>query len=785
MIRASVHGYPRIGPRRELKTALEGYWAGRITAEGLRKTARALRRQNWLFMRDAGIDLVPSGDFSLYDHVLDTAALVGALPMRFRAAIVRSSRAPRARVAADSDGLGGGRALELYFELARGQHTRAMEMTKWFDTNYHYIVPELSPQTCFALSGSKPLDHFIEAAELGLITKPVLLGPVSFLLLSRLDEAAPASFNPLDLLDSLLEVYVKLLTQLGTHGAEWVQLEEPCFAQDRSTSELEALARALKLLATAPGRPRLCVCTYFARAAEALDVLSESEIEGVGLDLVRGVADVERLQARGLPGKALFAGVVDGRNVWANDLEASLRLLDHLRPVCGELVISTACSLMHVPHALALETRLDPQLSSWLAFAREKVLELALLKRAMNEGTGAICEEIVRRRAALAERRSSKRILRDSVGARLAELAKPDALPARPAPYEQRRAAQQERLSLPLLPTTTIGSFPQTTELRAVRAALRRGEISDRAYELRMRKEIERTIRLQERLGLDVLVHGEPERADMVQHFAERLDGFAVTENGWVQSYGFRCVRPPIIYGDIERRAAMTIGEVAFAQSLTERPVKGIVTGPVTMLQWSFPREDRPREETCLQLALAIRNELADLAQAGIAIVQVDEPAFREGLPLRCDEQAEYLRFAVRAFRLATAVVPAEVQVQTHMCYSDFGAMIEQIKALDADVILIEAARTKMERLDDFARAGYAREVGPGVFDVHAPRVPSPFEMATLLRKAITVLPPDLLWVCPDCGLKTRSPAQVRGALANMVSAARSVREDLAAEAGG
>jgi 5-methyltetrahydropteroyltriglutamate--homocysteine methyltransferase len=786
VICASVHGFPRIGPQRDLKAALEGYWAGKRTAAELQATGRALRERAWLYMRDAGIDLVPSGDFSLYDHVLDTAVLVGAIPSRFHA-FQALDRHHTNRAAGAQGEVGGGagadeRHLDLYFELARGERTRALEMTKWFDTNYHYIVPELTPESSFALSDTKPSDHFAEAATLGLAAKPVLLGPVSFLLLSKPGDGAPAGFRPLDLLDPLLEVYAELLTRLGAQGAVWVQLEEPCFAEDRSRFELDALARSLERLAGVPDRPRLCVCTYFDRAGEALDVLAGAPVDGVGLDLVRGAADLAQLRARGgLPGKALFAGVVDGRNVWANDLEASLRLLEELRSLCGELVVSTTCSLMHVPDGLDAESALDDELRCWLSFAREKVLEVAALKRGLIEGSDAIAEQLARSRNSRADRRSSPHTRRASVRERLAALADGDVM--RAYPYDSRRRAQQARLRLPPLPTTTIGSFPQTAELRSARAAWRQGEIGDDAYERRMREEIERTIRLQEHLGLDVLVHGEPERADMVQYFAEQLDGFALTEHGWVQSYGSRCVRPPILYGDVERRQAMSVEWIAYAQSLTERPVKGMLTGPVTMLQWSFVREDLPRESSCMQLALALRDELRDLVDAGVAIVQVDEPAFREGLPLRGEARDEYLRFAVRAFRLATAAAPREVQVQSHMCYADFGEMIEQIEAIDADVLLIEAARSQMERLEDFARTCYRREVGPGVWDVHSPRVPDADEMVHLLRKASDVLPADQLWVCPDCGLKTRTYEQVQAALANLVRAAAVVREELAIEA--
>lgn len=760
MVRSSIHGLPRIGPRRELKLALEAYWAGKRSAEELSDAARSLRRENWSLLREAGIDLIPSNDFSLYDHVLDTIALAGAVPPRYR----------RHLGPVDSD---------LYIAMARGGKVPAMEMTKWFDTNYHYIVPELGPDSEFALSDSKPFDHFLEARELGLVTKPVLLGPVSFLLLGKRGDDVSERFEPLDLLEPLLDVYAEVLIRLGELGAGWVQLDEPCFVQDRTDPELAALARAYDRLADLEGRPKLCVSTYFDHAGEALPVLAGTSLEGVGLDFASGPRNLALLRAAGgLPGKALFAGVVDGRNIWVNDLDASLHLLEELGGLCGELVVSTSSSLLHVPLDLDAETALDAELRSWMAFARQKVFEVATLKRGLEEGSEAIAAELEANRRALAARRASPRTRNEAVRERVARLTAADA--RRANPYEVRSARQRELLALPPLPTTTIGSFPQTAELRETRAALRREEIDGAEYERRMRDEIERIVRLQERLGLDVLVHGEPERNDMVQYFAEQLEGFAFTESGWVQSYGSRCVRPPIIFGDVCRLHPMTVAWTLFAQSLTDRPIKGMLTGPVTMLQWSFVRDDQPPEQTGAQLALVVREELADLQDAGIKVIQVDEPAIREGLPLRREDRDEYLRWAVGAFGIATGSARDETQVQTHMCYSDFGDIMDQIQAMDADVLLIEAARSRMELLEDWRRTGYRQEIGPGVYDIHSPRVPSVEEMAGLLRRALEILPAERLWVDPDCGLKTRRYEEAEPALRNMVEAARMVREELA-----
>ncbi|HWD46684.1 MAG TPA: 5-methyltetrahydropteroyltriglutamate--homocysteine S-methyltransferase, partial [Actinomycetota bacterium] len=715
-MQSTISGFPRIGDRRELKTATEGYWAGRVPAEELEATARELRRQTWTFLRDAGLGQVPSNHFSLYDQVLDTCALVGAVPERHQS--------------------GPAVDLDTYFAMARGRDdATAMEMTKWFDTNYHYLVPELGPEVEFGLAAApKPLAELAEARELGIATRPVLLGPVTFLLLGKPSDAAPSGFDRLSLLDPLLEVYAELLDELEVAGAEWVQLDEPAFVQDRSPAELDALARAYDRLGRAPARPKLLVSSYFDHLGDALGVLAEAPVDGIGIDLTRdGARNLESLAAAGGIGdRTLVAGVVDGRNVWVNDLERSLSTLATLLGLAGEVVVSTSCSLQHVPIDLAAERRLDPEVRPWLAFARQKVAEVVTLARGLAEGTGAIAEELEANRRVLAARGSSARTSDPAVRRRLDAVGEPDL--HRASPYEVREKAQRARLGLPPLPTTTIGSFPQTGEVRKARAARRRGELDEAGYQARMRGEIAEVIRIQDELELDVLVHGEPERNDMVQYFGEQLAGVAVTELGWVQSYGTRYVRPPIIFGDVSRPAPMTVEWLTYAQSLTSRPVKGMLTGPVTMLKWSFERDDQPREATARQLALAIRDEMADLEAAGIGVIQVDEPALREALPLRRDRRDAYLTWAVEAFRLATGGVRDETQVHTHMCYSDFGDIMDQIQQMDADVLLIEAARSRMELLHDWERTGYAQEIGPGVYDIHSPRVPPAEEMAELLQ---------------------------------------------------
>jgi 5-methyltetrahydropteroyltriglutamate--homocysteine methyltransferase len=778
MALSNISGFPRIGPNRELKFAAEGYWRGETSAEQLAATGREIRRANWKLMQEAGIDLIPSNDFSLYDQVLDAVALVGAVPKRYEHS-------------------GGEVDLDTYFAMARGRQgdgvdVTAMEMTKWFDTNYHYIVPELGPDTRFSLSSSKPFDEFVEAQqELGLTTVPVLLGPVSLLLLAKPGDGVDERFDRLSLIEPLLGVYGEVIERLAEHGADWVQIDEPCFVMDREERDFDALRLAYEELSKVHERTRLLVKTYFDHAGDAYAVLRETPIDGIGLDFsgapersepgpdfVGGRQNVGIARDIGpLEGKTLFAGIVDGRNVWINDLHASLEELREFRDLADELVVSTSCSLLHTPVDLDAEPDFDDELRSWMAFATQKVGEVAVLAKGLAEGDDAIETELADNVEALESRSQSKRTRNPEVRERVDALSAEDA--RRASAFETRREAQHAELELPLFPTTTIGSYPQTQEIRAARAELREDKIDEAEYERRMRAEIELVIRFQEEVGIDVLVHGEPERNDMVQYFAEQMEGYAFTQNAWVQSYGSRCVRPPILYGDVSRPHPMTLDWISYAQSLTDRPVKGMLTGPVTMLQWSFVRDDQPLEDTCQQLALAIRDEVRDLAGAGVRIIQVDEPAIREGLPLRRERWDEYLEWAVRCFRIATSGVEDAVQIQTHMCYSDFGDIMEQIQAMDADVLLIEAARSRMQLLQEWERTGYKQEIGPGVYDIHSPRVPPAEEMVELLRAAADVLRPEQLWVNPDCGLKTRAWPETEAALRNMVDAARQAREQL------
>jgi 5-methyltetrahydropteroyltriglutamate--homocysteine methyltransferase len=760
---SNVSGFPRIGAKRELKQATEGYWSGQRTREDLLDTARSLRAANWKLQRDAGIDLIPSNDFSFYDQVLDTIALVGAVPERY--------------------GWDGSDDVDLdtYFAMARGRQgdgvdVTAMEMTKWFDTNYHYIVPELERGMSFRLSSDKPFRSYQEAKELGIETKPVLIGPLTFLLQGK---CAGEEFDRLELLDSLVEVYAEVLAELGRLGAEWVQIDEPVLVEDRTAAELEALERAYTGLGQVEGAPKIIVNTYFDHVGEALPVLSRLPIAGIGLDFLRGEQNRDLVARHGWPeDKVLFAGVVSGRNVWINDFGRSLELLGELQKATGgEVVVSTSCSLQHSPIDKRNESRLDDEVLSWMSFAVQKLDEVATLARALADGEEAVSAGFEENRKALKDREESPRTRNPAVRERLAKIS--DADGRRKNAFATRRDAQHQRLGLPLFPTTTIGSFPQTAEIRQARMRLRNGEIDGAKYLDLMHGEVERVIRLQEEIGLDVLVHGEPERNDMVQYFAEQMDGYVFTENAWVQSYGSRYVRPPILFGDVSRPNAMTVEWIKYAQSLTDRRVKGMLTGPVTMLMWSFVRDDQPRAETCKQLALAIRDEVTDLEAAGVDIIQVDEPAIREGLPLRSDRWDEYLDWAVLTFRLSTSSVRDETQIQTHMCYSEFGDIMRQIQEMDADVLLIEAARSKMELLEDWKRTGYENEIGPGLYDIHSPRIPSTEEMVDLLRRAAQVLEPEQLWVDPDCGLKTRRYEEVEPSLKNMVAAAKQLREEL------
>ncbi|MFE7582078.1 5-methyltetrahydropteroyltriglutamate--homocysteine S-methyltransferase [Streptomyces gardneri] len=758
---STLYGYPRQGPDRELKKAVEGYWKGRVTADALRATAAGLRRTTWRQLAAAGVDEVPTGDFSYYDHVLDTTVMVGAIPERHRAA-----------VAADP--------LDGYFAMARGtQDVAPLEMTKWFDTNYHYLVPELGPDTVFTADSSRQVAALGEALAEGLGARPVLVGPVTYLLLAKPAPGVAADFDPLSLLDRLLPVYAEVLADLRAAGAEWAQLDEPALVQDRTPAELDAAARAYRDLGGLTDRPKLLVASYFDRLGDALPVLAKAPVEGLALDFTeRAAANLDALAAvGGLPGKRLVAGVVNGRNIWVNDLTASLTTLGTLLGLADRVDVSASCSLLHVPLDAAAERDTDPQILRWLAFARQKTAEIVTLAKGLSQGTGAISAELAANRADLASRARSP-ITRDpAVRSRAAAVSAADT--RRSQPYVDRAAAQHAALRLPLLPSTTIGSFPQTAEQRTARADLRAGRIDTAGYEERIRSEIQEVISFQEKTGLDVLVHGEPERNDMVQYFAEQLTGYLATQHGWVQSYGTRYVRPPVLAGDISRPEPMTVRWTTYAQSLTAKPVKGMLTGPVTMLAWSFVRDDQPLADTARQVALALRDEVNDLEAAGTSVIQVDEPALRETLPLRTADHGDYLSWATEAFRLTTAGVRPETQVHTHMCYAEFGDIVRAIDDLDADVISLEAARSHMQVARELAAHGYPREAGPGVYDIHSPRVPSADEAAELLRTGLEAIPAERLWVNPDCGLKTRGWPETRTSLENLVAAARTVRSEL------
>ncbi|MFP3958634.1 MAG: 5-methyltetrahydropteroyltriglutamate--homocysteine S-methyltransferase [Spirochaetaceae bacterium] len=754
-------GFPRIGARRELKKALEAYWSGAISEEALEEAASDIRRANWKLQAEAGFDFIPSNDFSLYDHVLDMTAVLGAIPARYHHG---GGEVPR----------------DTYFAMARGSQgdqggtgVPPMEMTKWFNTNYHYIVPELDADTSFALTSRKPIDEFTEARELDIHTRPVLIGPVSYLLLSKGQD-----ITPLSLLDRVLPVYRQLLGELAAAGADWIQLDEPYLAMDLTEDEARAFQVAYDGLseeATAGGL-KLLVATYFNDLRRNRALAVGLPVHGLHLDLVSGREDLSSLKTNLPTDKLLSLGVVDGRNVWKSDLEG---ILSHLEPIAermgpDRLALAPSCSLLHSPVDLELETQLDPEIRDWLAYAKQKIGEIAVLKRALSEGRESVRAELRANAEAMHRKRTSGRIHSEETRERAASV--DPQMTHRGSPFEERRKTQAISLDLPAFPTTTIGSFPQTREIRKTRAAYRRGELEEATYHTFIENEIEKVVRFQEQTGLDVLVHGEPERNDMVEYFGEQLDGFTSTKHGWVQSYGSRCVKPPIIFGDVRRPAPMTTRWITYAQSLTARPMKGMLTGPVTMLQWSFVRNDQPESETCRQIALALRDEVADLEAAGIRIIQIDEPALREGLPLRTEDWESYLEWAVDSFRLVSAVVADQTQIHTHMCYAEFSDIIESIAALDADVISLESSRSKMELLDVFRRFRYPNQIGPGVYDIHSPRVPSTAEITELLEKAVRVLAPEQVWVNPDCGLKTRKWKEIEPSLQNMVSAAQEIR---------
>ncbi len=763
---ATINGYPRIGRRRELKRAVEAYWAGTIDAPELHKVASQLRVNTYRHLARGGLgqhDSSIPATFSYYDQVLDTAVALGAVPERFSDLF-------------DDGTLG----LDAYFTLARGDSKRApLEMTKWFDSNYHYLVPEIGPATPFRLANRWIEDTFKEALASGFTTRPVLIGPVTFLLLSKACSSAPAGFDPLERLAGLVPLYEELLERLQTAGAHWVQLEEPALTADQriSPEELATLTTSVYTrLAASQKRPKLLVTTSYGSLGPLLPALAGTAIDALHLDISKGgVPSVDDLSE--LDETVLVAGLVDGHNVWRIDLSLAAHRLTQLEAITHNLSVSTSTSLQHVPHDVEEEQGLHPRLRTWLAFADQKITETLTLARLIGNPL-AIDREIIESDRVLGERSTADGVRRTDVRARIAALTPADFIRS---PYSQRQQVQKEALQLPLLPTTTIGSFPQTSAVRTARAKVKNGSIAVTAYKTIMKEEIRSVIELQDNLGLDVLVHGEPERNDMVQYFAENLDGFAVTEHGWVQSYGSRCTRPSILWGDVHRPAPITVEWTRYAQSLSTKPVKGMLTGPVTILAWSFVRDDQPLDETAQQVALALRDEIADLEDVGTPIIQVDEPALRELLPLRETDRADYLDWSVKAFRLATSGAGDHTQIHTHLCYSEFGQIIGAIDALDADVTSIEAARSRMEVVADLATHGFGRGVGPGVYDIHSPRIPETEEIAHLLKTAVQNVPERQLWVNPDCGLKTRGYAETTASLSNLVEAVTLIRERMGA----
>ncbi|MEH8165246.1 5-methyltetrahydropteroyltriglutamate--homocysteine S-methyltransferase [Aeromonas allosaccharophila] len=754
MTRAHTLGFPRIGAKRELKFALESYWRGETTQAELVAVGKTLRERHWQAQHAAGVNLLPVGDFAWYDQVLGTSLLVDAVPARHRH---------------------GETDLDTLFRVARGRaptgpSAAAAEMTKWFNTNYHYLVPEFSRDQRFKLGWRQLFDEVEEAKALGLPVKAVLLGPISYLWLGKEKESG---FSRLELLDRLLIVYQEILAKLAAQGVEWVQIDEPALTLDLPDEWRLAYLNAYERLA---GPCKLLLTTYFGSAAHQRDIITSLKVDGLHLDLVAAPEQLETLVPH-LPAQwVISAGVINGRNVWRANLAKLAPTLKALKARLGErLWVASSCSLLHSPVDLTLEQELDPQTRSWFAFALQKCFELGLLRDYLDGGE---LDKITAYSQPIVDRESDSRVHKRAVQSRLASLANSDF--DRHSPYAVRAELQRADLKLPLLPTTTIGSFPQTSQIRVLRQDWRAGRIDDSAYEAGIKAEIRDAIERQEAIGLDVLVHGEAERNDMVEYFGELLDGFAITRFGWVQSYGSRCVKPPVITRDIDRQTPMTLAWTQFAQSLTDKPVKGMLTGPVTILCWSFPREDVSREQSALQIGLAIRDEVADLEAAGIKIIQIDEPAIREGLPLRKQDHQAYLDWAVRAFRLSASPVADSTQIHTHMCYSDFNLIIEAVAALDADVITIETSRSQMQLLEAFERFNYPNEIGPGVYDIHSPNVPSQSWIEGLLRKAAKQIPAERLWVNPDCGLKTRGWEETEAALKVMVNATRALRAELA-----
>ncbi|WP_448698841.1 5-methyltetrahydropteroyltriglutamate--homocysteine S-methyltransferase [Mucilaginibacter sp. AW1-3] len=761
-------GYPRIGSQRQLKKACEQYWAGKITRADLFSVARDIRRENWKTQQNAGIDLIPCNDFSFYDHVLDTSLMLGVIPKRYSAVLSQNKT---------------NHDIDLYFAMARGYQKdgldiTAMEMTKWFDTNYHYIVPEFTAGQQFKIFSEKVFEEFNLAKQvLGIVPKPVLIGPVSYLLLGKEKEA---SFDKIDLIKKLVPVYVEILKRLKDQGAVWIQLDEPFLALDLSEKQKDAYSYAYAEIRKQCSQLKILLTTYFESLQENTGLAVNLPVEALHIDLVRAPDQLDEVLKLIPSTLSLSLGVIDGRNIWKNDY---IRSIGHIKKALAAIgkdrvIIAPGCSLLHSPVDLDLETEITPEIKNWMAFAKQKLNEVNELNQILAHNNNGLLQDNLK---AVSSRNLSKLIHKQVVKQRMDAITNADA--QRISEFDERQKIQQAKFKLPLFPTTTIGSFPQTDDIRQLRAKLKKGELTQDDYDDQIAKATVDAIRWQEEIGIDVLVHGEFERNDMVEYFGERLDGFLFTKNGWVQSYGSRCVKPPVIYGDVSRPGDMTVRWSSFAQANTNKLMKGMLTGPVTILQWSFVRDDQPRSETTYQIALAIRDEVVALEQAGIQVIQIDEPAIREGLPLRKADWATYLDWAVKAFRISASGVKNETQIHTHMCYSEFNDIIEHIAAMDADVITIETSRSQMELLEAFADFKYPAEIGPGVYDIHSPRVPTVQEMLSLLKKAANLLPAGNIWVNPDCGLKTRKWPETKTALINMVQAAKDAREIFSTQA--
>jgi 5-methyltetrahydropteroyltriglutamate--homocysteine methyltransferase len=761
MLKTATLGFPRIGANRELKKAIESYWKGTISIDELKKAASEIKTKNWQTQKSAGIHFIPSNDFSFYDQVLDSIALFGAVPDRFKFE-------------------GGNVDLDLFFAMARGAQkdgidVTAMEMTKWFDTNYHYIVAEFKKDQKFKLSSTKIFDDYLEAKNLGIETRPTILGPVSFLLLGK----TTFEFNRFDLLDNLLEVYQEVFAKLKEIGVKEIQIDEPHLVTDLSPEAQKAYIVAYSKIRKFAGDIKLHLATYFDTLSDNAEIAFSLQTDSIHVDLVRSSEQFDQALNLVRPNQSLSLGLVDGRNIWINNLENSINIAKKAVAKLGSnrVIIAPSCQLLHVPVDLNNETELDNELKSWLSFATEKLDEIAIIAKAADKEEAEVSDKVIANKKAIENRKTSSRINNQQVQKRVAEIN--DSLINRKNPYSKRKEIQTNHIHLPLLPTTTIGSFPQTKDVRRVRAEFKAGKISDADYNQFIKEETARCIKFQEEIDLDVLVHGEFERNDMVEYFGEQLNGFFFTKNGWVQSYGSRCVKPPVIFGDVSREKQMTVEWAKYSQSLTKRIMKGMLTGPITILQWSFVRDDQPRKTTALQIAFAIRDEVCDLEDAGIKIIQIDEAALREGLPIRKSKWNEYLKWAVEAFRISASGVEDRTQIHTHMCYSEFNDIIHAIADMDADVISIETSRSQMELLNAFINFKYPNEIGPGVYDIHSPRVPSQNEMENLLEKALNVLKAEQIWVNPDCGLKTRDWPETKLALKQMVDATKALRAKL------